>query len=705
MAITLKNRKTVYTILFVSIILLQLLLFYLWTEKNNNEQKLEAAFAEKNKASLSLDYFDNAVYHFFDAESQFNSYLQDYDPKYLKEYRSSILDMSRYLDSLQNLISNDSRLQLYVRKKQKTQDTVLVLKKKLDQLINRQILPLSADYKTQASLSKATDKEIKSLHYEIIRMSNNIKKKRLLSRIIDAIRNKEDYNKEEVIVYLSKAFGTRVTGNKDDDVANLFLATDKFYANQFNTLKSAYKNLKDKDRELIWANRRIIDNCREIIARYRGTLKKIDRLNDAGYHQENVKQGRIIYALLLLMLLLTFALLLYTWHAYDYGKKLAGAKAEIEHNLEFKNRLIGMLSHEMKAPLNIISNFSEKIKHKNQDKALDETVDSLLFTSNSLQLTVNQILNFFKKENGELVLYKSEVNLQDEINSIVNSLKSLADAKKLQFIVNTDQNLGINVLADNGKIHQLFYNIIGNAIKFTDKGAISLTVKALPQKGKIKFEVRVKDTGIGIPPDDLAHIFDEYYQSNNSFNKTSLGAGLGLNLCKEIINLHDGGIDVKSEMGNGTEVSFYLLLDKATDKKQSYKNRLIQHAENQSVKVAFVDDDLVAASVLKKLLTDIRFEPVAFHSANEIKSYLGKNTVGLVITDLDISGYSGLDLITEIRQSGNANSSAPIIVITGNDYMQSLEKEVADEVIIKPIDREEFYAKLYKTLKSKRKTN
>ncbi len=698
MGIAFKNRKTGYLILFASIIVLQLLLFFVWVEKNNNQEKLEKAFLEKKKTNLALEYFDAAVYHFFDAESNFNTYLQDYQPVYLKEYRSSVLTMSQYLDSLQQLMKKDSRMGRFVAKKQKTEENVLVLKKRLDDLINAEVVPLTADNQSQKKLSQDTNKEMKSLRYDIVKVSNKIKKKKLLARIIDAIRNKQNYNKNELIVYLSQAFEGKVSPGKKDDLAHLFLATDQYYANQYNDLKGAYKNLKNKDKELIWVNRCIIDNCQEILTQYSGTIKAIGDLNYSRYQDENTRQGKTIYVLLALILLLTLALLLYTWYAYDYGKKLVSAKAEIEHNLEFKNRLIGMLSHEMKAPLNIISNLTEKIKEANHDNALDESVNTLLFTSNSLQLTVNQILNFFKNENTQLVLYKSEINLNQEVQSIISSLQSLAETKKLQFLTQIDKNLDVNVLADNGKIHQLFYNIIGNAIKFTDKGAITVSSKTSAQKGKIKLEVTIKDTGIGIPQADLEHIFDEYYQSKSANSKISLGAGLGLNLCKEIIALHEGEIEVKSETGKGTEISFFLLLEKATNKNQSSKTKLLSHAEKRTLKVAFVDDDVMMTTILKKLLNDVHFESFAFHSANEIKTFLKKNKVDIIITDLEISGYSGLELIDEIKLNGKTNAQTPIIVITGNDYMQKLENNTADAVIIKPIDREEFYSKLLKTI-------
>ena len=132
------------------------------------------------------------------------------------------------------------------------------------------------------------------------------------------------------------------------------------------------------------------------------------------------------------------------------------------------------------------------------------------FTSNSLQITVNQILEFFKNENGKLIAYNSKVNLKKEVESILGSLKALAEVKKIKLISNIDDSLATEIWADKGKVHQLFYNIIGNALKFTSTGNITVTCNFTTVDRKIKFDVKIKDTGVGIPKEDLEKIFDKY---------------------------------------------------------------------------------------------------------------------------------------------------------------------------------------------------
>ncbi|PZQ79518.1 MAG: hypothetical protein DI548_14810, partial [Flavobacterium johnsoniae] len=393
-------------------------------------------------------------------------------------------------------------------------------------------------------------------------------------------------------------------------------------------------------------------------------------------------------------------LLLYSIFAYHFEKKLAAAKIEAEKNLEFKNRIIGMLSHEMRSPLSIISNLTNKLISTKMDGAQNDMAKSLNFTSNSLHITVNQILDFFKNENGKLQLYNSKTVLKNEITSIVESLKSLADAKKIELVSRIDDSLQNEVWADSGKIHQLFYNMIGNAIKFTSKGNITVDCRFTEVNDKFKLDVKIKDTGAGIPKEDLDKIFDKYYQSKFHKDQASFGAGLGLSLCKEIIELYDGEIRVESEPGTGTEISFHLFLEKSDSSQETNQAKLIRSYGNSGIRVAVIDDDRIITTLLKKLLSDINFDMIGFNSDIAAKEYLQKENVNIILTDLQIANASGIDLIKDIKSIPNHNATVPIIAITGDTYMNSIELSSiqADELLIKPINKEELYSKLLKVL-------
>ena len=319
-----------------------------------------------------------------------------------------------------------------------------------------------------------------------------------------------------------------------------------------------------------------------------------------------------------------------------------------------------------------------------------------------MQITVSQILDFFKNENNTLVLYNTKVNLKTEVNAILESLKGLAELKQLQINYNIQPDLNIEVWADNVKIHQLFYNIIGNAIKFTKTGSITVNTKLTKDQNSYRFDVAIKDTGAGIPAHEIDKIFDKFYQSTSHQEQISFGAGLGLNLCKNIIELFKGQIAVKSEVNVGTEISFFLMLEPLNAEQETNQVKLTRLLENSKKEFVVIDDDTMTLLLLKKILSKINVKVTTFQEVEAAQEYLSTNEIDLLITDLQISSYSGFDLIDHIKELPNKNAHIPIVVVTGDSYMNTanLQELHIDEILIKPVAAEELFFKINKVLKS-----
>ncbi|OJX52306.1 MAG: hypothetical protein BGO88_17300 [Flavobacterium sp. 38-13] len=702
MLASLKHRKTIHSGLFIFVILLQVLIFSLWYNQNTNENELAGSFQKASRQSLIMSYSGEVTKNYFDAEDSFMEYLYSYDRSALHKYRNSLSLMTSYLDSLNRILNKDEKTLPNIQSKKEKEKKIIVLRKELDSLIKYRVDPVSESNPELFALKPYNHKKVmKSISYDTIRSSEGVEKKGFFKRIGNAIAGKYDVEKEEFRYYMTMTFGAvEKTGTPEEQMANIFNSTRQYYEKEFGRLRNTYSNLREIDRELMVINKKILKNSQDIILLYD---KSVQESNKQQFEKalENLKNKRsLIATLMIVMSICTGLLLLYSIFAYHFEKKLAAAKIEAEKNVEFKNRIIGMLSHEMRSPLSIISNLTNKLISTKMDGAQNDMAKSLNFTSNSLHITVNQILDFFKNENGKLQLYNSKTVLKNEITSIVESLKSLADAKKIELVSRVDDSLQNEVWADSGKIHQLFYNMIGNAIKFTSKGNITVDCRFTEVKDKFKLDVKIKDTGAGIPKEDLDKIFDKYYQSKFHKDQASFGAGLGLSLCKEIIELYDGEIRVESEPGTGTEISFHLFLEKSDSSQETNQARLIRNYGNSGIRVAVIDDDRIITSLLKKLLSDINFEMIGFNSDIAAKEYLQKENVNIILTDLQIANASGIDLIKDIKSIPNHNATVPIIAITGDTYMNSIELSSiqADELLIKPINKEELYSKLLKVL-------
>ena len=187
---------------------------------------------------------------------------------------------------------------------------------------------------------------------------------------------------------------------------------------------------------------------------------------------------------------------------------------------------------------------------------------TIKFTNNSLLIQANQILEYTKNQEKKVELRPIEFNLRNEIESIFRAFEPYIESKNNVFEVKNNIHPETIVLADNIKIHQVFTNILGNANKFTEDGKIEVNLNTNQVNEKIvRLNVSVSDTGAGISKSDIKKIFEPYFQGVVSTEIDNLGAGLGLNLCKEIIDLFQGTISAQSTLGQGTTVTFAINLN------------------------------------------------------------------------------------------------------------------------------------------------
>lgn len=269
----------------------------------------------------------------------------------------------------------------------------------------------------------------------------------------------------------------------------------------------------------------------------------------------------LIFGAMILMLIISVLIMMLTSIAFSYEKRLKAANLQINANLEFKNRVLGMLSHELRSPLKIIGILINRIDEKTDDEEIKEYLKSIGFTSNTLLLQSNQILEYTKNQHVKNKLIPVVFNLNDQITSILNSIENYIKTRNNKFVINKNINADLVVYSDNTKISQLFMNILGNANKFTENGQITVNIKTEKKDdAAIVLNTEIIDTGVGIAESDLKKIFEPYYQGVLSDDIENIGAGLGLSLCKELVELYGGKISVQSEPRKGTTVTFSLNL-------------------------------------------------------------------------------------------------------------------------------------------------
>jgi signal transduction histidine kinase len=537
-----KNRKVVHFALLASIIFLQLLLLVILYNEIFNESKLDDLENELKISDKAKHFSDLTKGDYVAVQYNLQNYIQTKDNQYLNKYNAALNNLNQNIDSLAKTVGNSDSFSLYLKREDSNSLSIKKLNKAIDSLINVQILPSPQLEGDLLKLSRFNYEDIlNSINVESYMMVDSVERKGLFTRLGKAIAGKVDVQKEKLNVVVTMKYGKKVTtGNIEEQLANAFKNTNNYYQNEFSNYKNNLSVLKAKDSNFLNKNNQLLNYSDLLLKKYNSALSTFTTDSKLKF-QDQYKTNKLIrnYAvigLVLFMVIISGILILLTRLAFDYEKRLLLAHKKIQQNLNFKNRIVGMISHEIRSPLNIISIYSRNISKQIKDESLQESFKSIEFTTNSLSLLANQILEYSKNENKKLELNKSNFYLKEELDEILKSLSIFVENNGNQLEVKNKITENFQIHSDIIKIHQLFYNLVGNANKFTKKGLIKIDLKTEKAiNNKINLSIEIKDNGIGINEDDLKNIFENYYQGEISANVKNFGAGLGLNLCKELI--------------------------------------------------------------------------------------------------------------------------------------------------------------------------
>ncbi len=387
-----------------------------------------------------------------------------------------------------------------------------------------------------------------------------------------------------------------------------------------------------------------------------------------------------------------------------------------------KTQLYTNITHEFRTPLTIILGMAQQVINK-PGEYFNTGMDMIIRNGQNLLKLVNEMLDLSKLETGKMSLQLVNGDIINFLRYIVESFHSLAESqhKQLHFLSDIDM---LHVAYDPEKIRQVVTNLLSNALKFTpEKGNIYISVNEnvlAGQAEKIGLVIKVKDTGIGIPEDQLEHIFDRFYQSDNSLTRKAEGTGIGLALTKELVKLMDGEIMVKSPpsgSNKGSEFTVLLPLTKVTDTEAGNMASLLQISRNHTIPAAPENKTVItngqdAAKPLILLVEDNA--DVVAYTASCLPDYrlavgedgkegfeIAKEIIpDLIITDVMMPFVDGFELCKLLR-SDEHTSHIPIIMLTAKADIESKLEGLstgADAYLEKPFNKEELSIRINKLL-------
>ena len=562
-------RKIVQYSFIICILLIQCIIACFFYNEFVNNKNLSFIEKQINEVHQLENLTDDSRKELNNAQTYFQKYVSSQDDQYLKSYFASVNKLKRNLDSINNFKYQNPRVKIILVSHKKDLSETKNLKLLIDSTYQ---FSTSSNLKLPENLPKLKtynyDYNFDKFEVQTKTFSDTVKKKGLFGRIGDAISGKENVRKDSVVVTVKggKILDIPTIKGEVDSIVN---SINKHYKREVQKIRvNADKNIdngKNSSIKLYSTFNSLLVYSNELMRVYESAVRDSKTELEKEYAEQNSKSNKIrkdlVIGLMILMFIVSILIMYFTRIAFVYERRLNAANRQIKENLNFKNRILGMLSHELRSPLKIIGIFINRINKKTTDDSIKEYLKSISFTNNTLLMQANQILEYTKNQHVENKLIPTVFNLNNEIDSILNSIEPYIQTRNNKFIIHKNINPDLMVYSDNTKINQLFMNILGNANKFTENGEITVRTSTEPvDENTVALVTQIKDSGVGISKSDLEKIFEPYYQGIISDEVENLGAGLGLSLCKELVELYSGNISVDSELREGTVVSFSLNL-------------------------------------------------------------------------------------------------------------------------------------------------
>ena len=379
-------------------------------------------------------------------------------------------------------------------------------------------------------------------------------------------------------------------------------------------------------------------------------------------------------------------------------KPLAEKSVPIQKNEA--SHLIAKVSHEVRTPLNGIMGFADLLKESDLDPAQQQQVNAIISASRSLMEIINELLEYSKLEAGSEEFKEVSFNIHNLIKEISYLCDTLIVDKKIVFEAVTDPDIPTSLLGDPSKLTQVLLNLLGNSIKFSEEGKVSLKVKLSKiESGKAHIDFRITDTGIGIPEEDLDHIFEAFRRAGqHTFSKYG-GAGLGLSIVKQIVDRLGGTISVRSKVNHGTQFAMTLAFEVVKDatKKAEVKSESVDQ-DLSTLNVLVFEDNPLNQWLIKKRLRNWGCTFFVTEHASEGMEILAREEIDVVFMDLHMPVVDGYEITRRIRASANSSfSQVPIIALTADFSARDQENAAQDGItdyILKPYTPADLLEKL-----------
>lgn len=389
----------------------------------------------------------------------------------------------------------------------------------------------------------------------------------------------------------------------------------------------------------------------------------------------------------------------------EIEKELIKARDLAEESTRVKEQFLTNMSHEIRTPMNGIIGFAKILEDTNLDKEQKQSVNAIKRAGRNLMVIINDILDFSKIEADKMIFEELNFSLSKNIKGVMELFSPIATEKSIKLISNIDSQINDFLVGDPTRLSQILINLVGNALKFTDKGYVELNVSQVKETETETFlQFAIVDTGVGIPQDKINSIFESFNQASNETTRKFGGTGLGLTITRRLIELQGGSIKVESEIEKGSKFSFLIEFKKAQKgivNSVKLKKEKLSPDFLQDINILLVEDNelnqLLAVKVFEKFDKTIDIADNGKIAIEKIE----KNNYDIILMDIQMPEMDGIELTKYIRANFGTKSKTPIIALTAHATVIE-EKRCLDngmnDYLSKPFDFNELLEKIHYNL-------
>ncbi len=639
--------------------------------------------------SAKLIKINSLLTEVYEAESLSKLALQHRKRQNILAYSNKVDSVSKTINALKLLLKNDSKIF------------------KLDSI--QQLLQQKTVNNAELRKLKGLDKSNAPLD-SLLQVFNQMEIN--MGRItpeafvpdFDLLPSETQESIREYVSILNKNIPKNELGKVSSNDADSILGLSKSIVQEAKT-----QNVK-LERSMMAKELQVYKTDLELSQKLRSFISAFEQEIIAEIHSENhnrqtlLRRGSTLAwtaAILGFLLVCFFTLLIANdyWKSQSYRAQLEKEKSYSDVLLKSRGQLISTVSHDLRSPLNSIKGYLELMEQDALTPKQQEYITNMQSSTSYVEHLANDLLDFSQLESGKIQPVNAPFILSDLVKDTVSSFKQVQNFEAILLKIDIEKTLEHPINGDSQKIRQILTNLVGNAFKFTNEG--SITIKGFTEKvsGVDKVIIQVMDTGIGIPEEKQALIFQEFTQVGVSTKGDVGGYGLGLTISKKLTELLDGTIEVKSELGKGSVFTFSIPLTLSSH--TSVGEKEIKSNLKSRLSLVILDDDESLLQLLNEVCKINGISVKTFSSFAALRKNLPEH-YDMVLTDIQMPKTSGFEVVKAFKKGSLSNyKGQPVIAMTGSREIPRNQYREAgfDDVLLKPFSTSSFLNTLFKTEK------